>query len=62
LQSLDDRGWVENQSNRYRCRKAWCERVLLTAVEDERFDTFSSEILQAFEPRQVEGETIWQDV
>jgi SNF2 family DNA or RNA helicase len=62
LQALMDRGWITSGINRFACCSELREQITLDALKKGVFDEYSTQILEAFEPRQVDGMVVWQDL
>jgi len=62
LQALMDRGWITTGINRFACHPGLREQITMDAIKKEIFEEYSKHILDAFEPRQVDGMVVWQDL
>ncbi|MGB1309908.1 MAG: hypothetical protein ACPG47_01795, partial [Leucothrix sp.] len=62
LQGLMDTGWITTGINRFACRTDMREKVTVETINSDAFDNYSENILEAFEPRQVDGVVVWQDL
>ena len=62
LQGLMDSGWITSGINRFACRMEMREIITMDAMNNGTFDSYSESILEAFEPRQVDGMVTWQDL
>ena len=62
LQGLMDSGWIIAGVNRFSCRPDMRETVTVETINSGLFDSYSESILEAFEPRQVDGVIVWQDL
>ncbi|PWQ97716.1 DEAD/DEAH box helicase [Leucothrix pacifica] len=62
LQGLMDKGWITSGINRFACCAQLREQITLDAINAGVFEEYSKQILEAFEPRQVDGMVTWQDL
>ncbi|WP_022952271.1 DEAD/DEAH box helicase [Leucothrix mucor] len=62
LQGLVDTGWITSGINRFACTLESREKITLDAVHQGVFEEYSASILEAFEPRKVDGIIVWQDL
>lgn len=62
LQGLMDTGWITSGINRFACCQEMRETITLDAIQKGVFEEYSSQILEAFEPRQIDGMVVWQDM
>ncbi len=62
LQGLMDSGWITAGINRFACRSDMREQITVETINNEVFDAYSENILEAFEPRTVDGVVVWQDL
>ena len=62
LEGLMESGWITAGINRFSCRPEMREKVTVEAINIGVFDNYSEIILEAFEPRQIDGVVVWQDL
>lgn len=62
LQGLMDSGWITTGINRFACRSDMREKVTVETINNGVFEAYAENILEAFEPRTVDGIIVWQDL
>ena len=62
LQGLMDSGWITAGINRFACRSDMREKVTVETINSNVFEEYAKNILEAFEPRTVDGAIVWQDL